>query len=48
MTLSTKKIEIATESDSESSDKADESSVSGFETTPKKNQSATVFFVQNG
>ena len=30
------KIEIAAESDSESSDKAHESSVSGFETTPKK------------
>ena len=30
------KIEIATESDSESSDKAHESPVSGFETTPKK------------
>ena len=30
------RIEIAKESDSESSDKAHESSVSGFETTPKK------------
>ena len=29
------KIEIAAESDSESSDEATESSVSGFETTPK-------------
>ena len=38
------KIEIAKESDSESSDKAHESSVSGFETTPKKKIKALLCF----
>ena len=46
MTVSTKKIEIAAELDSDSSDTAHESSVSGFETISKKKSKRYCVFRQ--